>query len=166
MARHRRAHGMAQGAPSKPWRPNAGGRRSLEDAIELAKRWGILVEDDVRIVASDVADAYLDSLGADVDAAYAGFTSQRTYAWDDLQIRGKIVVKLRSSVLESDEGILDVLAHEMHEVNGLRTMFAQRGRIPGAELIALTEVGRSSNLHDQAWVVAARVVRGFRGARR
>jgi len=164
LARRRpRAHGTAQGSLSKPWRRNADGRRTILQAVELAKRWGIVVEDDVRIVASDGADGYLDSLGAEVDAAYAGFTSQRSYTWDDLLIQGRIVVKLRSAVLDSDEGILDVLGHEMHEINALRSMFEQRGRIPGAELIALAEVGRPGNLHDQAWDAGARVVRSFRG---
>jgi len=155
-----RAHGAAQSSLSKPWRPNPEGRRSVEDAVALARAWGIVVEDDVRIVASDRTDKTLDD---HEDAAYAGFMSTRTYTWDDMLSNGKIVVKLRSTVLDSDEGIVDVLAHEMHEINALRGMFEARHRIPGAELISLTETDRPRNLHDQAWNVAAGVVRRFRG---
>ena len=159
----RRRHGTAQGSLCKPWRRNVGGRRSVAEAINLARAWGILVEEDVRVAVGQPADDWLNSLGADVDASYAAFTSNRSYTWEGLLIRGKIVVKLRSGVLDSDEGILDVLGHEMHEINSLRGMFDQRGQIPGSELIRLTEVGRSGNLHDQAWHVGARVVGRFRG---
>ena len=156
------AAGTAQWSLSKPWKPNQEGRRSVEDAVRLAKAWGVVVEDDVRVVASARGDEYLDSLGADVDAGYAGFRSDRSYTWDELLIAGKMVVKLRSTVLDSDEGILEILAHEMHEINSLREMFDQRDRIPGGELILLTEVGRPGNLHDEAWDVGARLLRRFR----
>jgi hypothetical protein len=152
-------YGAAQTSLSKPWRPNPNGARSVEDAIRLAKQWGVDVGDDVKVV---VNDAWLDGIGADVDASYAAFTSQRSYTWDDLLIRGKMVVKLRSTVLESDEGIVEVLAHEMHEINAIRGMFEHRERIPGAELIKLTEVGRRGNLHDEAWEAGAKVVRRLR----
>ena len=78
------------------------------------------------------------------------------------QIQGKLVVKLRSSVLDSDERILAVLGHEMHEINALRDMLTERARIAGAELIALTEPNHPGNLHDQAWDVGDRLVRRFR----
>ncbi|MGA2449549.1 MAG: hypothetical protein ABTD50_12775 [Polyangiaceae bacterium] len=152
--------GTAQRPLGQPWRPNPGGRRSVADAVALAKDLGVVVEDDVRIV---VNDAWLNMQGAEVYAAYAGFTSTRPYTWDDLLIRGKMVVKLRSTVLDSDEGIVEVLAHEMHEINTLRGMFEARSSIPGAELIELLGPGRPGNLHDKAWDVGAGVLRRLRG---
>ncbi len=152
--------GAAQRPLGQPWCPDPGGRRSVADAISLAKEWGVVVEDDVRIV---VNDPWLNMLGDEVYAAYATFKSISTYTWDDMLIKGKMVVKLRLTVLDSDEGIIEVLAHEMHEINALREMFQARHRIPGAELIRLTEVGRQGNLHDRAWDVGATLVRRVRG---
>jgi hypothetical protein len=142
----------AQRSLAKPWRPNEAGRRSVEDAVAFAKSRGVVIEHDIKVVARD------GILRPDEDAAYAGFRSTKSYGWEELLIQGKLVVKLRPAVLDSDEAILDVLGHEMHEINALRAMFAERGRISGEELIALTEAGRPGNLHDQAWDAGGELV--------
>jgi len=105
-----------------------------------------VLEDDVRFVAADAV------LRDDEDARWGAFRSTQSDAWEDLLIEDKTVVKLRSKVLDSDEAILCVFAHEMHESNAIRRLFAESpdGTVPGARLIYLTEPGRK-NLHDQAW---------------
>jgi hypothetical protein len=155
-------YGAAQRSLAKPWRLNADGRRTIDEAVALARKWGVVIADDVQFVVRD------DMLLEDQDARYAAFSGARDkkYVWEDLFTRsGKIVVKLRSTVLDSDEGILDVLTHEMHEINALRTMFEERGAISLGELIALTEPGRPKNLHDEAWDEGAKCVARFRAER-
>ena len=49
--------------------------------------------------------------------------------WRDFYNRGKIWVKIRPEVLASDEAILAVFAHEMHELKALREIFANRGGV-------------------------------------
>lgn len=153
-------HGAAQRSLAKPWTPNPDGPRSIADAIEFARTWGIEIEDDVKIVLGDAI------LRPDEDAAYGAFKSNKRYRWEDLLIGGRMTVKVRSNVLASDEGILDVLGHEMHEINALRRMFEERSEILGTELIELTEAGRPGNLHDEAWDVGGELVARLRAARR
>src|SRR5262249_31997680 len=132
----------------------------VDDAIDFARSYGVIIEEDVRFVVRD------DVLAAEEDAHWGGWKSTDTYRWEDLLIRGKIVVKLRSTVLGSDEGILCVFAHEMHEINGIRTLFeeSEDGTLPGARLIYLTEPGRK-NLHDEAWDVGDALVGRLRRER-
>ena len=116
------------------------------EAIAFARSYGIVIEDDIRFVVYDAL------LRDDEDARWGGFKSSQSYTWEDLLSGDEIVVKLRSTVLGSDEAILCVFAHEMHEINAIRSLFTESadGTLPGARLIYLTGPGRK-NLHDQAW---------------
>ncbi len=136
-------------APRLAWRPNhPPARRSIDQARALVAAEGIDVPDDVRFVERD--DAHFAS---DVYAAFGGFKSTSWYRWDDLLRDGAVVVKVRASVFESDEAILAVFAHELHEIEGLRSSFEQ-GPVLGAKLIREIEPDRRGNLHDEAWDVA------------
>jgi hypothetical protein len=68
-------------------------------------------------------------------------------------------VRIRRSVLESDEAIVAVMAHEMFELNALRALFEHRETIPGSEIIAMVRTGVRRNLHDRAWDAADALVR-------
>jgi hypothetical protein len=144
--------GAAQSAQSKPWTQHIPPySRTIAGATDFAKSCGIIILDDVRFVVLDAL------LKPGEDACYGAFASTETYEWEDLLRRGKINVKLRSTVLASDEAILCVFGHEMHEVNDLRARFVREGAISGVDLIALTEAGRR-NLHDAAWDVGDALV--------
>jgi len=73
-------------------------------------------------------------------------------------------VSLSDEILSSDEAIVAVVAHEMHEVVGLRRLFEARGDggMTVRELTYLVAPGRKGNLHDQAWDVADRLVVAMR----
>lgn len=58
------------------------------------------------------------------------------------------------------------MAHEMHELNELRKIFAERETIPVEELGRMINPGHKGNLHDQAWDVADRMVADMRRGRR
>jgi hypothetical protein len=73
-----------------------------------------------------------------------------------------IAVKVSKDILDSDEAIVAVMAHEMHELNGLRKIFEQRETLPAEELGRLINPGHKGNLHDQAWNVADHVVARMR----
>lgn len=144
----------AQGPTTKQhWRERPEGPRTLVEAVSFARSAGIIIEDDVTFVNGDAI------LRPEEFASYASFKSNVAYRWEDLLLRDKIVVKVRSEVLVSDDAIVCVFAHEMHEVNALREMFAARESIPGAELITLTKANQPGNLHDQAWKVCDDAVR-------
>lgn len=69
-------------------------------------------------------------------------------------------------ILQSDESIVAVMAHEMHELNGLRDIFAVRDTISAEELRRLILPGFKRNLHDHAWDVADELVLKMRSGTR
>jgi len=148
--------GAAQEPRTLPWKPNPDGPKSVLDAIALAKTRGVVIPEDIRLVVRDAM------VPENADATYGGFQSHKSFRWADFYIGGKIPVKIRSSVLESDEAIVAVLAHEMYELNALREMFEERQSIPGAEIIRLIRPNLPGNLHDKAWDEADRLVRAMR----
>lgn len=146
------------------YRPNAGGiTRTADEAVDLARRHGIEIDDDVRIGFID------DWRRLDADAEYAQlggrFRLDDLIEWDDLlhDRTGMLPVRFNSALLQSDEALLAHIAHEMHEVNALRAIFAERGAITARELRSLIGSGVRGNLHDQAWDVADAMVRRLRG---
>jgi RHS repeat-associated protein len=151
--------GRAQ-SPSMKWAPNAGGARQIDDVAAIARKRGVSVPDDVVFFVDD-------ALPANVDAQYFRWNSgQGNVLWKDFyNMHGKIPVRIKSSVLASDEAIVAVLGHEMHELNNLRTLFKARGKMTPQELEALIGVGRRGNLHDEAWDVADELVRQMRSGK-
>lgn len=68
-------------------------------------------------------------------------------------------MRVERSVFESDEIIVAVLGHEMHELNGLRCLFEEKGgAMTYRQLHYLISPGVKGNLHDQAWDVADQLV--------
>lgn len=92
----------------------AAGPLTVAEAVSFARAHGIRIEDDVRFVVAD------SLLREGEDAAYGAFKSTSSYQWNDLLVQGTIVVKVRGTVLQSEEAILCVFAHEMHEVSTAR----------------------------------------------
>lgn len=148
--------------PTVEWKPNADGRRlTLDEAVELARKWGVEIPEDIRFVVA--RDGYLKP---DTFAEYMSrvFKPGDRVSWEDfLNIHEEVAVKIRGDVLASDEAAVAVIAHEMHELNGLRAIFEERETISAEELSRLISPGRKGNLHDQAWTIADDVVRAIRG---
>jgi hypothetical protein len=75
----------------------------------------------------------------------------------------ELVVRVSDSVFQSDEAIVAVLSHEMHELNELRRILDESdGAISMQRLHNLINPGIARNLHDQAWDVADRLVLAMR----
>jgi hypothetical protein len=77
---------------------------------------------------------------------------------------GKIPIGINPEVLTSDEAIVAVFTHELHEVQELRGIFAglQRGRMKGYDFDAHTAPNIKGNLHDRAWELADQAVQRMR----
>ncbi len=71
-----------------------------------------------------------------------------------------IRVVLREDVLESDEAIVAVLAHEMHEINHLRVDLA--GLTITVHELQVRIIGKTGWLHLQAWDVGLALLRKMR----
>lgn len=150
-------HGLAQTPKTYPWNKNpAGVVRTVSDVKRIALEHGVEIPHDIQIFAVDAKwlppDSYAQYLGRD-------FVPGRRAGWEEFYNRYEsIAVKISKEILDSDEAIVAVIAHEMHELNGLRKLFNQRETIPVEELGRLINPGHKGNLHDQAWTVADQLV--------
>jgi hypothetical protein len=149
--------------PKREWRDNPGGQiRTIEEAVEIAKSWGVILPDDFDFFADEAGELHKDitARGPRVDKP----SGEQVY-WSDLvhDLTGKVPFRIWPGILKSDEAIVAVLAHEMYEILTLRP-FLERGELTIDDYVMLTEPGRPGNLHDQAWDVSDRMVDKMRGA--
>jgi hypothetical protein len=154
----------------------------VQEAAHLAREWGVEIGDDVLIGLDH-------QIGPDMFAYYGHqrLLSTDTVTWQKLT--GELVplrpgarptywtaepiekgdrlmiVRLRPDVLMSDEAIVAVLAHEMHEINHLRARLEDGESMSAAAYLALVN-GKSGALHLEAWRVALTFVDRMRAAPR
>ena len=69
--------------------------------------------------------------------------------------------RIWQGILNSDEAIVAVFAHEMYELEQLRSLL-QHGKTTIDEFIGLTCSGNPGNLHDEAWEFADNLVERMR----
>jgi hypothetical protein len=113
--------------PRQQWQPNPDGRtRTIEEAIAIAMRFGVQIPDDVAF--------FVDELG-DLDAATTARGPKVTklagdiVSWSDLvhDRTGKVPFRIGPDILNSDEAIVAVFAHEMNELEKLRPLLQEGG---------------------------------------
>jgi hypothetical protein len=149
--------------PKIQWRPNAGGQvRTIEEAVEIARRNGVQIPDDVAFFVDEFGD-----LGPTITARAPEIRRPPggRVTWSDLvnDRTGKVPITIRPDILESDEAIVAVFAHELHEIQGFRSIVSRRGSISIEEFIANHVWDNPGNLHYEAWDVADALVRRMRG---
>lgn len=149
-------------SPRMRWAKNPAGQvRAPSEVLELARRHGVEIPDDIRFFAVDAK-----RLPPDTFAQYMArdFRPGQLVRWEDLHNRfEEVAVKLSKDILDSDEAIVAVIAHEMHELNSLRRIMDESGGAIRAErLHNLISPGIKGNLHDQAWDVADEMVAKMR----
>ncbi|WP_009964828.1 hypothetical protein [Verrucomicrobium spinosum] len=138
----------------------------MEEAIVLAKRYDVLIPDDI-----DFYGAEAGSLGKDINASYWAWPRSEAWAkvrwvsWKDFyNVHGKIMIQLDSSILKSDEGIVGFIAHEMHELNKLRKLFEETPgqRMTVERLAKLINAEHDGQLHLEAWDVSDQIITRMR----
>ena len=148
--------------PTREWRDNPdGGVGTIPEAVEIARAWGVVIPDDVEFHVDEAGELHKDltARAPRVDKP----SGERVY-WSDLvhNLTSKVPIRVWSGILASDEAIVAVLAHEMHELLTLRPDLEGDG-LSIDDLIRHTEPGRPGNLHCQAWDVADGMVDKMRG---
>lgn len=149
--------------PTREWRENPGGQiRTIKEAVELAKTYGVAIAGDIEFHVDESGELHENNTAR---APRIDKPSGEPVYWSDLthDITRKVPFRIWSGLLKSDEAIVAVLAHEMHEINYLRPLL-ELGEISIDDLVLHTEPGRPGNLHDEAWDVADRIVDKMRGA--
>jgi hypothetical protein len=148
-----------------PWLKNPdGGVRSVDEAVfEIARAHGVEIPDDIllkKVKGNMLPDnTYAQYFGR------RGTDPKKMIRWDEFYDKhlDELVVRVSDSVFKSDEAIVAVLSHEMHELNELRRIFEESGgAISMQRLHNLINPGIVKNLHDQAWDVADKLVLAMR----
>jgi len=153
---------VAGQSPKRQWRDNPDGQiRTIEEAVEIAKRNGVVIPEDIAFYVDELGDLDEDLTAR---APRVDKPSGDPVYWSDLvhDITHKVPIRIWAGLLKSDEAIVAVLAHEMHEIHSLRPLL-EEGRTSIDDFLMLTEPGRPGNVHDEAWEVGDRMVDRMRG---
>jgi hypothetical protein len=159
--------GYAQG-PRLKWAKNPDGSiRTVDEAIEIARKNGVEMPDD--ILLRKVSGKFLPN---NTYADYFRVTSNdpgKIIRWEDFYNKDldQLLVRVEQSMFESDEAIVAILGHELHELNILRRLFEESGgTMTYRQLHYLINPGIKGNLHDQAWDLADQLVYAMRNKNR
>lgn len=157
------ARSVSVGAAAEPrsqdrWRPNPrGARRSLDEALDVGRRNDVDVDDERFLWA--IGDA-----GGFAAGELATYAQVRHFRDEMIVHRSRLVTRggryrvlLNPSILASDDTILAVLVHEVHEIQGLDDAFGSQGTLSGKEFRSLVDT-RTGRLHCAAWDEADRRV--------
>jgi len=152
---------IAGQSPRLKWRENPEGKkRTIEEAKEIARLHGVRIPDDVDFFEDEDGDLpeNMTARGPKV-TKLAG----SVVYWSDMlnSLTGKVPFLVRSDILNSDEAIVAVFAHEMYELEALRGILKD-GQTPIEHFIGHTSPGNPGNLHEQAWDFADDLVERMR----
>ncbi|WP_156346581.1 hypothetical protein [Verrucomicrobium spinosum] len=149
--------------PTVKWEDNSDGSvREIDEVRALAVKWGVTIPDDI-----DFAPADPGSLGEDIYARYGVISkkqlppSKQMVTWKQFyNVHDKIMIQLDTSLLKSDEGIVGIVAHEMHELNNLRRLFAETAdqKMTLERLAKLISADHDGQLHLEAWGVSDKII--------
>jgi hypothetical protein len=165
----RRILRIAGQAPRLRWKKNKGGlKRTIEEAVEIARQNGVEIPEDVEFHEADPGELkgsikahffggrFESARGPDVTEQSDG----RIYRRDHYNMSGKIPFQVHPDVLTSDEAIVAVFQHEMHELSLIIEVFNQsrNGSMNGTDYGIQTSAGRPGNFHDLEWDEADEIV--------
>ncbi len=156
--------GTARTHATEPWAVTRPGPCSLEEAKLIAQRYGVELPE--YIYFCPVPD---DEVPPNAHAIYLDLGSQPGPAiirWEDcLNHSEQVPVRVRESVFQSDEAIVAVFAHEVHEITNLRALFhANNGRLAVGRVYNLISPETPGNLHAEAVDIGDGLVRRMRGS--
>jgi len=145
---------------TEPWNCNAGPSRSINDAIEIAKSHGVKIPGWVEF------NVYKNAVPRGAHASYGigEWSGHARVRWEEfLNRRKKVPVHLRRYVFRSDEAIVAIIGHEIHEITELRALFRQNGGSMQASRVRdLISPKVLENLHWKAVDFADGLVRSMR----
>jgi hypothetical protein len=158
----RRVFRIGGQGPRVKWKKNKGGlKRTIEEAVEIAKENGVEIPGDVEFFEADPGD-----LEGSIKCLFAGQRFEtargprvtenengRIYWQDHFNKDDRIPFRIHPDVLTSDEAIVAVFQHEMYELSLLAEVFTQSKNksMHGTDYGIQTSTGRPGNFHDLAW---------------
>jgi hypothetical protein len=153
---------IAGQSPRLTWRPNPEGvRRTVGEAVEIARSAGVKIPDDVEFFVDEdnELDAETTARGPKITKAY----DQHVKWYYDLAHidTKKVPFLIRQDIFASDEAIIAVIAHELYELENMRVELQGKGII-SQYFIGHTCPGNPGNLHDEAWDYADALIERLR----
>jgi hypothetical protein len=173
LVRARRAFRIGGQGPKVRWKRNEGGlKRTIEEAVAIAKSHGVEIPEDVEFFEAEPGQlkgslkGYLTrqrfetARGPEMRSGSDG----RIHWADHYNREGRIPFLVHPEILTSDEAIVAVFRHEMFELALIREVFTESadGSMNEADYRIQTAVGRPGNFHDLAWDEADKIVRSMR----
>jgi hypothetical protein len=147
------------------WTLNLDGRRrTIEEAMEIAKRHGVEIPDDVALFVDEFEMLGPETVasGSRITKVAGNYVVLSDFRHPETQL---VPFVIRPDILSSDEAIVAVLTHEMHELTSIREMI-KTGRMTIEDFGLHTSPGIKGNLHDQAWDLADEAVMRMRGQKK
>jgi hypothetical protein len=169
LLRARRAFRIGGQGPKVRWKKNQDGlKRTIDQAVAIAREYGVEVPEDVE---------FFEAEPGELEGSLKGFFSGRRFetargprvtehedgriVWQDhYNKHRKVPFRIHPDVLTSDEAIVAVFQHEMHELSLLREVFmrSRTGSRDGTDYGLQTAEGRPANFHERAWDEADRII--------
>ena len=147
--------------------------RTEEEILDLLQANGIVIPDDVEFFIGEEGDfppGTFDDLeqGHLVTAKFSGLRSNQwgyVYFHDMYnKKRGMLPIMVNPVILISDEAILAMAVHELHELLLFRELFAENnGKLQVDYFEAEGMPMNGNNFHSQAWAAADDFIRRRRG---
>jgi hypothetical protein len=174
----RRVFRIAGQGPKVRWKRNVGRKkRTIEEAVAIARRYGVRIPHDILFVEAEPGQlrGSLNQLfaGGEMETARGPGVRERPDGyvyWEDHYHRksGKIPFRIHPEILTGDECIVGVFQHEMSELTQIRRVFmsSPSERMNATDYGLQVAPGRKGNFHDQAWDDADEAVLRMRRAKR
>lgn len=167
----KRVFRIAGRAPKVKWKRNTGRkRRTIQEAIAIAKDNGVSIPDDFDFRVADRGElrGTLKELldGGEMDTAMAPSVTQHedgyVYWRDHYDERvGTILIHIHPDIFLSDEAIVGTFAHEMYELAEFREVFenSPKRRMYAADYGKQCSADYEDNtFHSDAWSYADKLV--------
>jgi hypothetical protein len=121
-------------------------RLSESEVAEILNKAGLEIPDNVAL--HYLAKEDYDFIKPGNSLAFYTYRVKDQLQWSDFLHEGKVVVRVDSSVLHSEEALVRVIAHELHEITNLQDMFAGVPSISGNYIHNI--VSSTGALHNSA----------------
>ncbi len=135
------------------WKKNRGGlKRTIEEALAIARSNGVEVPEDVEFFEAEPGELEGSRKGFFAGQRFETARGPRVKEHEDGRIYwqdhynkdGKVPFRIHPDVLTSDEAVIAVFQHEMHELSLLREVFirSKTGSMNGTDYGLQTAEGR------------------------
>jgi hypothetical protein len=119
--------------------------------MEIARKHGVELPSWIRFDVAGRSEVLKDF--AEYRLSTARNEPTRTATWADLMTEGRVTVRMNPEVLGSDEQIVAVIAHEVHELMRLRQMVESNDETTFGDVLRAINTNSNDNLHGEAWAV-------------